>query len=652
VLSLANVRKLHSEASIADLADSIARRSLLQSLSVRAVPDDEGKESGTYEVQAGGRRLRALQLLVSQKRLAPDALIPCVIKSTGITEDDSLAENNDREALHPVDQFRAFAALRQRNLSDEDIAAAYGVTATVVRQRLKLAAASPVLLEAYINDGLSLDQLMAFCITDDQARQEQLWEAIQRGQHSQYPHAIRRSLTEASIESNDPRARFVGADTYVAAGGSITRDLFSSNGCAYFDDAALLNRLAHEKLEAKRQDMLELGWKWAEAAIDFPYNAAFGMRRLDPIETPQSKKEQQELDVLQAEYDAMREQYEDAEYCEQTSTRLEALEAAIHAITHRPPVFKKKDMARAGVMIDLDGDGRLNILYGLIKQEDLPIQPSDSNAETHDNISDNRMPDDDASPQQHEEPYDTTLPDRLVQDLTAFRTVALRHALASDFDAAFLAALHALTLRLFYPYGARSCLEIDTRTHFASSDADGLKDFSCALSLKTRHEQWQRRLPEDARWLWQALLRLPANDRADLFAHCVGMTTNAVREPHRRDPERQRHADQLAALLQLDMQQAGYQATATNYFGRITKARILEDVREAKGDRCAQLIEHLKKPDMAKEAARLVAETQWLPSVLRTGEPAPSSEPDEPADEHALPAFLEEPNAPTDEEAA
>jgi ParB family chromosome partitioning protein len=100
------------------------------------------------------------------------------------------------------------------------------------------------------------------------------------------------------------------------------------------------------------------------------------------------------------------------------------------------------------------------------------------------------------------------------------------------------------------------------------------------------------------------------------------------------------------------MQQAGYQATATNYFGRITKARILEDVREAKGDRCAQLIEHLKKPDMAKEAARLVAETQWLPSVLRTGEPAPSSEPDEPADEHALPAFLEEPNAPTDEEAA
>jgi ParB family chromosome partitioning protein len=66
MLSSANVRKVHSEASIASLADSIARRSLLQSLSVRAVQDDESNATGTYEVQAGGRRLRALQLLVSQ----------------------------------------------------------------------------------------------------------------------------------------------------------------------------------------------------------------------------------------------------------------------------------------------------------------------------------------------------------------------------------------------------------------------------------------------------------------------------------------------------------------------------------------------------------------------------------------------------------
>lgn len=652
VLSAANVRKVHSDASIASLAESIARRSLLQSLSVRPVLDVQGKEAGTYDVQAGGRRLRALQLLVTQKRLAPDALIPCIVKSTGIIEDDSLAENNDRQALHHVDQFRAFAALRDRNLSDEDIAAAYGVTATVVRQRLKLAAASPALLEAYILEDLSLEQLMAFCITDDHARQEQLWDAIQRGQHVQHPHAIRRALTESSVESDDPRARFVGADAYVAAGGTITRDLFSSNGSAYFDDAALLTRLAHEKLEAKRQEMLKLGWKWAEAAIDFPYNAAFGMRRLDPVETPLSKTEQQELDAIQAEYDALSEQYEDAEYCEQTSSQLEALESAIHALTHRTPVFKKKDMARAGVMFDLDGDGRLNILYGLIKQEDAPAQPSGSNADANDEASDNGTQDDAANPQQQDEPYDATLPDRLVQDLTAFRTVALRDALARDFDAAFLAALHALALRLFYHYGARSCLEIDTRTHFASSDADGLNDFACALSIKTRHDQWQRKLPEDARWLWQALLKLPANDRADLFAHCIGMTTNAVRDPHRRDPERQRHADQLATLLQLDMQQAGFQATATNYFGRITKARILEDVREAKGDRCAQLIEHLKKPEMAKEAARLVAETTWLPSVLRTSEQPLSSEPDETADRHELPAFLDEPDASSDEQAA
>ena len=178
VPSNANVRRVKPAISIEALADSIARRSLLQSLSVRPVLDDEGRETGTYEVQAGSRRLRALKLLVKQKRLAKNAPIACIVKTTGIVEDDSLAENTDREALHPLDQFRAFAALREKGQSEEDIAAAFAVTPAVVRQRLKLASANPKLLDAYAGDALNLEQLMAFCVTDDHARQEQVLETI------------------------------------------------------------------------------------------------------------------------------------------------------------------------------------------------------------------------------------------------------------------------------------------------------------------------------------------------------------------------------------------------------------------------------------------------------------------------------------------
>lgn len=115
VLSQANVRRIKAGVSIEDLAEDIARRGLLQSLSVRPVLDADGQETGTFEVPAGGRRFRALQLLAKAKRLAKNAPVPCIVKLTGIAEEDSLAENTMREALHPLDQFRAFKALRKEH---------------------------------------------------------------------------------------------------------------------------------------------------------------------------------------------------------------------------------------------------------------------------------------------------------------------------------------------------------------------------------------------------------------------------------------------------------------------------------------------------------------------------------------------------------
>ena len=80
VLSQSNIRRTKASTSIEDLAEDIAHRTLLQSLNVRAVLDADGQESGTFEVPAGGRRFRALALLVKQKRLAKTTPIPCVVR--------------------------------------------------------------------------------------------------------------------------------------------------------------------------------------------------------------------------------------------------------------------------------------------------------------------------------------------------------------------------------------------------------------------------------------------------------------------------------------------------------------------------------------------------------------------------------------------
>ncbi len=112
VLSQSNVRRVKAGVSIEQLAESIAQRTLLQSLSVRAVVDADGQETGMFEVPAGGRRYRALELLVKQKRMAKTQPVPCVVRDSGIAEDDSLAENDERVGLHPLDQFGVFKLLR------------------------------------------------------------------------------------------------------------------------------------------------------------------------------------------------------------------------------------------------------------------------------------------------------------------------------------------------------------------------------------------------------------------------------------------------------------------------------------------------------------------------------------------------------------
>jgi ParB family chromosome partitioning protein len=88
------------------------------------------------------------------------------------------------------------------------------------------------------------------------------------------------------------------------------------------------------------------------------------------------------------------------------------------------------------------------------------------------------------------------------------------------------------------------------------------------------------------------------------------------------------------------MVEAGWRPTVDNYLGRVTKSRIIEAVREAKGDAAAQLIDHLKKLDMAKEAERLPEGAGWLPEPLRrvAGNDSSSNRTDTAVE--LLPAFL------------
>jgi ParB family chromosome partitioning protein len=180
--------------------------------------------------------------------------------------------------------------------------------------------------------------------------------------------------------------------------------------------------------------------------------------------------------------------------------------------------------------------------------------------------------------------------------------------------------LHALCLSAFYRFSSGSCLEISAKSASFSTQAPGLADSASAKAIEARHQQWAEQLPKGEDDLWDALLTFDGDSQAALFAHCASLSVNAVHEPWNRNPRRFAHADTLARAVKLDMAAAGWSPTVDNYLGRVPKARILEAVREAKGDASVQLIDHLKKPDMAREAERLLAGTGWVPEPLRTAD--------------------------------
>jgi ParB family transcriptional regulator, chromosome partitioning protein len=524
------------------------------------------------------------------------------------------------------------------------------VSAAIVKQRLKLAGVSAKLLDVYAQDGMTLEQLMAFTVTSDHARQERVWESLAQSWNNE-PHHIRRQLTEGAVRASDKRARFVGIAAYEAAGGIVTRDLFEDDDGGWLQDPALLDRLATEKLKTEAEALRGEGWKWIAVAPDFPYGHTAGLRRLAGETVAMTAEEQATYEALEAEYVRLQEQYAaNDDLPEEVDQRLGEIERAVAQFEDRPVVYDRAAIARAGMFVSIDSDGDLHIERGFVHPEDeAPADPGVRGGRPADGAPvDNgsrrtviTVGGPSGSPESESEGEEEgglkPLSDRLVVELTAHRTLALREALARSPDAALTAVLHNLCLASFYGTSSGSCLEISAKSASFTHQAPGLADTASAKAIEARHDQWTKRLPNDEGHLWGILTGLDHESRMTLLAHCAALSVNAVQEPLNRNTRRLAHADTLARAVNLDMA-ASWSPTVDNYLGRVPKARFLDAVREAKGEASAQLIDHLKKPDMARESERLLAGTGWLPEPLRPQVSGSSGGGD---DDESLPAFLD-----------
>jgi ParB family transcriptional regulator, chromosome partitioning protein len=215
--------------------------------------------------------------------------------------------------------------------------------------------------------------------------------------------------------------------------------------------------------------------------------------------------------ALEAELDGLEQQYADAEEVpEKVDRRLGEIETALEALNDRPVVYDPAEVTYAGAFVSIDRDGNLRIERGCVRPEDeLPVEPVQAkdqeappNAELSGKAERGVITVGAGGTTEREAEEDDglkPLSERLITELTAHRTVALRDALANDPDTASMAVLHALCLSAFYRFSSGSCLEISAKSASFGTQAPGLADSTSAKAIEVRHQQWASSCPRARR---------------------------------------------------------------------------------------------------------------------------------------------------------
>jgi ParB family chromosome partitioning protein len=600
VPSAENVRKTGAKDGIEALAASIAAHGLLQNLQVRPAKGD------TYEVVAGGRRLAALKLLAKQKQIAADYPVPCHALDGEDAAEISLAENEMRLPMHPADQFDAFKKLADDGKGPEEIAARFGTTAKIVMQRLKLAVVSPKLISLYRKDEMTLDCLMAFTVCDQHKTQEKVWAALPDWARER-PDRIREALTVKHVAADSNLAQFVGIEAYEAAGGAVLRDLFDDDNSGWLTDAALVNKLAAEKLDQIAGVLRGEGWKWIEIIPDLSWEAMKGFSKAAAERSPPTAEQQREIDALTAEGNAIIAEHGEEPEDEAVVDRFYEIQERIADLSEGEETWPETAKTNAGAVIGIGHNGKAEIRRGLIRPED---KAASRKADKGKHAADTGGNGEAAAP---------CFSAALIEDLTAHRTAALQAMLADNPKVALAAVVHAVALGIFYPATPiESVVRLRPSVTYLDRSAEGIEDSKAAKQLEATTKAARKGLPKDPAKLWGWLAEQDQKTLLAILAVCAGYTVDAVEKKHDggKAAASMQHAGELAAALKLDMAEY-WQPTAAGYFARVSKQQTLDAVAEAAGPGAKGSLSALKKDALAKAAEKKLKGAGWLPAILR-----------------------------------
>lgn len=618
VPSKRNVRRRSDEVADLQLRADIEARGLLQNLIVTA----NKKPRGTFAVEAGGRRHAALKALAEAGTLAADVEIPCLVLDDlgSAVSEASLAENFQKLALNPADECLAFQHFIEQGSDVEGIARRFGVTVRFVEGRLRLASLAPVVFQALADGEITLDVTKAYASTPDRERQAHVFDQMSRGYGGAHPDSVRRMMTQATVSASDPRARLVGEDAYLAAGGRIDRDLFADDSSTRWLDIAILERLASEKMEETAAALAaETGFAWVRPTLDryVDWQQTEGLTRVDLPAPELSDAEQSQVAELEAQAAERVGVLEDEESSEAdraiAEAELEALEKAIETITDKAPVLPDELRPSVGAFLVLGPDGAPRLHQTLYAD-----RPDVAGVDEIEAAGD---ADADAPARV------VGLSQRLTDELAIQRRDILAVHVAADPDFALDLAIFLMvdrspargTVRYGSTLSARAPQEpIGFRTPeaaatLARNEADERLERSWIRheTVEARFDAFRMLEPEQrAAWLGNAVA-------GSLEASVGGIGASLCR-----------FHDHLGTLLDIDTA-AWWRPTAANFFDKVTKPVMFETLEQIDGPALAARYASAKKADLAATCERIcagdfigevgtkAAARAWLPAAMR-----------------------------------
>ena len=607
VKSPLNVRTIpYSVDSVRGLADSIEALGLLQNLIVHTLAD------GKSGVAAGGRRLTALNLLAQEGRLDDGHTVMVKLVSDEIAALASVAENEQRAAMHPAEQIAGFRTLAEQGKTPAQIGDALGFGFRHVQRMLKLANLAPSLMEKLAQDELTVEQCQALCLEDDQARQVDVYESVKASWSNAPAHLIKRAVTHTEISTDSVKFRFIGCDAYEAAGGYVREDLFSQDNGDGTADTVLVERLVQEKLERIAQDIKQReGWTWSRGRAGRIWYHSEGNEFVqpdepDPVYTPE---QQQCLDELHEEWNG----YDSR--CDETV----ALEAEIESIEQAAEISAWTDEMKSGtgVMVSLY-EGQVYVQRGIRLKTDMPEETEESSGGA-------TVP---FTSRQTDAAEGISLP--LLTKMSSERTLAVQAALMQQPEKAVALMVWRLCTCVFsgcltttHPFRISLTVSHISLTENAPSGKNGTA-YDLLIQEKARI---QALLPAGWEKDFTTFFDLSGAVLMSLMAFCTACSVDGVQTRDMGHTSRS-PLDTVEAAIGFHLRD-WWQPTKNNYFGSLKHPQIVASLKEAGLTGAAGDAQKMKKADAAGHAEHFMQHNRWVPAWLKGPEPVAESEADD-----------------------